>query len=80
MFVFFLFFYITVQTLLAHWLRASIVYEGKDNGNGVVLRHPTRGAFHEFNPTGYEGNYDHVCIFLTWSCLVKIYSSIACDN
>ena len=47
-FVFLEFFYITVQTLLAHWLRASIVYEGTDNRNGVVLRHATRGAFHDF--------------------------------
>ena len=29
---------------------------------------------------GYEGDYDNACIFLTWSCVVEIYSSSACDN
>lgn len=51
-FVFLEFFYITVQTLLTHWLKASIVYEGTDNRNGAVIRHATRGAFHDFCPRG----------------------------
>ena len=51
-FLFLKFFYITVQTLLAHWLRASIVYEGNDNRNGAVLRHATQEAFHDFGPRG----------------------------
>lgn len=54
-FVFLEFFYITVQTLLTHWLRASIVYEGIDSENGAVLRHTTRGAFHDFSPRGLRG-------------------------
>lgn len=29
---------------------------------------------------GYEGDYDNAFIFLTWSCLVEICASIACDN
>ena len=52
MFVFLEFFHITVQTLLAHWLKASIVYEGTDNRNGAVLRHATQEAFHDFCPRG----------------------------
>lgn len=36
--------------------------------------------FMTFVQGGYEGDYDNACIFLTWSCVVEIYSSIACDN
>ena len=36
--------------------------------------------FMTFVQGGYEGDYDNLCIFLTWSCVVEIYSSIACDN
>lgn len=77
-FVFLEFFYITVQTLLTHWLKASIVYEGTDNRNGAVTQHEV--LFMTFVQGGYEGDYDNLCIFLTWSCVVEIYSSIACDN
>lgn len=68
------FFYRTVQTLLAHWLKASIGYEGTNNRNGAVLRHTTRGAFHDFCPRGlrrrlWQYMYISYMVLCRWNLL-----------